>query len=102
MIGRASVMNTWVMSIQYDFSERMVLLTADATYIQRRKKIKSKLASLQKNQMNKEIVAQRRVIATGKLRWKLLCRCFQQLVRRGPVACMKTQPSRQRRTLAGH
>jgi hypothetical protein len=61
MIGRASVMITLVMSIQYDFSERMVLLTADATYIQRREKIKSKLASLKKNQMNKEIVAQRRL-----------------------------------------
>jgi hypothetical protein len=61
MIGRAAPTNMWVMSIQYDFSERMVLLTADATYIQRRKKIKSKLASLKKNQNNKEIVAQGRL-----------------------------------------
>jgi hypothetical protein len=61
MIGRAAPTNMWVMSIQYDFSERMVLLTADATYIQRRQKIKNKLASLEKNQMNKEIVAQRRL-----------------------------------------
>jgi hypothetical protein len=53
MIGRAAPTNMWVMSIQYDFSERMVLLTVDATYIQRRKKIKNKLASLEKNQMNK-------------------------------------------------
>jgi hypothetical protein len=61
MIGRAAPTNMWVMSIQHDFSERMVLLTVDATYIQRRKKIKNKLASLEKNQMNKEIVAQARL-----------------------------------------
>jgi hypothetical protein len=61
MIGRAAPTNMWVMSIQYDFSERMVLLTVERTYIRRRKKIKNKLASLEKNQMNKEIVAQGRL-----------------------------------------
>jgi hypothetical protein len=87
MIGRPAPTNMWAMSIQYDFSERMVLLTVDATYIQRRKKIKNKLASLEKNQMNKEIVAQGRLSQQENCVKKLLCRCFEQLARRRPIAC---------------
>jgi hypothetical protein len=43
MIGRTLVMN-----MQYKPSERMDLLTVERTYIQRRKKIKNKLAILRK------------------------------------------------------
>jgi hypothetical protein len=92
MNGRAAPTNMWVMSIQYDFSERMVLLTVDATYIQRRKKIKNKLASLEKNQMNKEIVAQGRLSQQENCVEN--CHCLQQLVRRRPIACtISTEPA---------
>jgi hypothetical protein len=80
----------------------MVLLTVDATYIQRRKKIKNKLASLEKNQMNKEIVAQGRLSQQENCVEKLLHRCFQQSVRWRPVASMNIRPSRLRRALAGY
>jgi hypothetical protein len=85
MIGRAAPTNMWVMSIQYDFSERMVLLTVERTYIQPRKKIKNKLASLEKNQMNKEIVARRQLSRQENCVEN--CHCLQQLVRQGPIAC---------------
>ena len=56
------------MNMQYEPSERIDFLTVERTYIQLRKKIKNKLTSPKNNQMNKEIVAQKGVIATAKLR----------------------------------
>jgi hypothetical protein len=77
-------------------------LTVERTYIQRRKKIKNKLGSLNNNQINKEIVAQRRLSQQQNCVEKLLCRCLQQLVRRRPIASMMTRLNGQRRALAGH